>query len=195
MELAPPRKTIYGTLPVHLLPLTCLCRIRGNSHELRSPMRDEISVPGLRRVPEFHAGFWAGPVASMMGVAGSGGSHGVRTFYAGFNGGPCFFVRDQALCAARIWTPGCAIGSLSHVECTAKWLHDHVAICCSLDLLGLFRSCTVEIFFMLIFQAFFGSHNRDLHRDVHPPTSSRHSTLSPNLWRSEAVGWQPEKRS
>ena len=42
-------------------------------------MRDEISVPGLRRVPEFHAGFWAGPVASMMGVAGSGGSHGVRT--------------------------------------------------------------------------------------------------------------------
>ena len=120
MELAPPRKTIYGTLPVHLLPLTCLCRIRGNSHELRSPMRDEISVPGLRRGPEFHAGFWAGPVASMMGVAGSGGSHGVRTFYAGFNAGPCFFVRDQALCAARIRTPGCVIGSLSHVECTAK---------------------------------------------------------------------------
>ena len=42
-------------------------------------MRDEISVPGLRRGPEFHAGFLAGPVASMMGVAGSGGSHGVRT--------------------------------------------------------------------------------------------------------------------
>ena len=42
-------------------------------------MRDEISVPGLRRVLEFYAGFWAGPVASMMGVAGSGGSHGVRT--------------------------------------------------------------------------------------------------------------------
>ena len=42
-------------------------------------MRDENSVPGLRRGPEFHAGFWAGPVASMMGVAGSGGSHGVRT--------------------------------------------------------------------------------------------------------------------
>ena len=42
-------------------------------------MRDENSVPGLRRGPEFHAGFWAGPVAPMMGVAGSGGSHGVRT--------------------------------------------------------------------------------------------------------------------
>ena len=45
----------------------------------RAFVASHLPVPGLRRGPEFHAGFCAGPVASMMGVAGSGASHGVRT--------------------------------------------------------------------------------------------------------------------
>ncbi len=45
----------------------------------RAFVASHLPVPGLRRGPEFHAGFCAGTVASMMGVAGSGAAHGVRT--------------------------------------------------------------------------------------------------------------------
>ena len=117
-NLVRPRKTIYVIWPAPeirymefcqcIFCLTCHCGIRGNSHELRSPMRDEISVPGLGRGPEFHAAFSAGAGDIHDGCCGVRSFARGPDFYAGFNAGPCFFVRDQELraaCKAGAGTP------------------------------------------------------------------------------------------